>query len=264
MKFFNRFRLKMINNSKVWNYLLYATGEVILVVIGILLAIRLNDLNNGSVQAKEQIELLKNLEGDLEKDIIRLNMLRGEELVNVDTGNINLRKAIMNSKMALDLSYKQMTPQIADSMLCLKINAGKPLLNTETSVYDQLKSTGKLYNLGSEHLKSKILEYYTRAEREEVYNKNNNAKMQEYDLKCTFLYVLEADRVAQKGHFNLNNYQWLFDTQSSEMKLYRAFLFQNITNQRINYNKMGVLLEMASALQEIIQEEVERKVGHKS
>ncbi|MEL7120668.1 MAG: DUF6090 family protein, partial [Bacteroidota bacterium] len=198
MKFFNKLRLKMIGRSKFWNYLLYASGEIILVVIGILLAIQLNDINNEAILAKEQIELLKNLQGDLQKDINRLNRLIGAEVGSGSGAALSLKKAISNSHIALDLSYQEMTPLIADSMLNLQVNAGKPLLNTETSVYDQLKSTGKLYNLGSENLKSKILEYYTRAKREETYNKNNNSKIQEYDLKCTFIYVIEADRIAQK------------------------------------------------------------------
>ena len=253
----------MISKSKFWNYLLYATGEIILVVIGILLAIQLNDINNESILAKEQIELLKNLQGDLQKDINRLNKLMGAKEDSKDATALSLNKAISNSHIALDLSYQEMTPQIADSMLNLQVNAGKPLLNTETSVYDQLKSTGKLYNLGSENLKSKILEYYTRAKREETYNKNNNAKIHEYDLKCTFLYVIEADRITQKKDFDISNYKWLFDKQSNEMKLYKAYLFINMGIQKINMNKMGKLKELAAALKETIQEEVDRKTKYK-
>ena len=248
----------MISKSKVWNYLLYATGEIFLVVIGILLAIQLNDINNESIQAKEQIEILKNLQGDLQKDINRLDGLMGS-VDNKDMASLNLKKAISNAHIALALSYQTMTPQLADSMLNLRVNAGKPLLNTETSVYDQLKSTGKLYNLGSEHLKSKILEYYTRAKREETYNKNNNSKIQAYDLKCTFLSVIEADQIALKEDFDISNYKWLFEKQSEEMKLFRAYLYINIGIQKININKMGILKEMAVSLKKKIQEEVERK-----
>ena len=259
MKIFRKFRLKMINKSKVWNYLLYAIGEIILVVIGILLAIQLNDFNNESIRDKERLELLKNLQGDLQKDINRLNMLRGED--SSDASANNLKNAIKNSEVALDLSYQKMTTVIADSMLLLQVNAGKPLLNTETSVYEQLKNTGKLYTLGSENLKSKILEYYTRAEREEAYNEANNAKIRAYDLECTFLPMIEPDRIAQKAQFDIRNYQWLFDPQSEEMKLFRAYLYYNISIQKINHNKMGALKELASSLYQTIQGEIAKAEG---
>lgn len=258
MKIFNKSRLKMINKSKVWNYFLYAIGEVILVVIGILLAIQLDDINNESTQATERIELLKNLKADLQKDINRLSMLIGSE----DPSTLSLEDAITNGIRALDLSYQEMTGPTADSMLNLAINAGKPLLNTETSVYDQLKSTGKLYNLGSENLKSEILEYYTRAVREEAYNKNNNDRMEAYALQCIFLKVIDADRLVQTDRFNIRNYQWLFNNQSEEMKLYRAYLYQNINSQKINLRKMQALKELASALQEKIQHEIDKRLGN--
>ncbi|WP_420845208.1 DUF6090 family protein [Maribacter litopenaei] len=44
-KIFRKIRHKMIRDKKVINYVLYAIGEIILVVIGILIALSINNSN---------------------------------------------------------------------------------------------------------------------------------------------------------------------------------------------------------------------------
>ena len=43
LKFFRKIRQKMLTESKFGKYLLYAVGEIILVVIGILIALQINN-----------------------------------------------------------------------------------------------------------------------------------------------------------------------------------------------------------------------------
>ena len=43
MRVFNTFRFKMLQNKRLKNYLLYALGEIILVVLGILIALKVNN-----------------------------------------------------------------------------------------------------------------------------------------------------------------------------------------------------------------------------
>ena len=45
IKFFRKIRQNMIKENKVSKYLLYAIGEIILVVIGILIALSINNWN---------------------------------------------------------------------------------------------------------------------------------------------------------------------------------------------------------------------------
>ena len=44
IKFFRKIRQKLINEGNLKRYLLYAFGEILLVVIGILIALQINDL----------------------------------------------------------------------------------------------------------------------------------------------------------------------------------------------------------------------------
>ncbi len=66
IKFFRHIRQRMINENRVSKYLLYAIGEIILVVIGILIALQVNNYNNELKLHKEEIALLQDLKVDLE------------------------------------------------------------------------------------------------------------------------------------------------------------------------------------------------------
>ena len=69
IKFFRKLRQQLLTENKFSKYLLYAIGEIILVVIGILIALQ---FNTWQIEKKDrQIErtLLENIKRDLESDI---------------------------------------------------------------------------------------------------------------------------------------------------------------------------------------------------
>ena len=70
IRFFRNLRQELLGQERIARYLLYALGEIILVVIGILIALQLNNWNAEQKAAKEELKLLQemryNLAGDLE------------------------------------------------------------------------------------------------------------------------------------------------------------------------------------------------------
>lgn len=63
--FLRKIRQKLLLEGKFFNYLKYAIGEIILVVIGILLALYLNNLNDISRLKKDEIKILKEIKSNL-------------------------------------------------------------------------------------------------------------------------------------------------------------------------------------------------------
>lgn len=61
--------------GKTGKYLKYAIGEIILVMIGILLALQVNNLNIQQLDKKREAKYLTNIVLDLKKDIVRLEYL---------------------------------------------------------------------------------------------------------------------------------------------------------------------------------------------
>lgn len=69
MKFFNKIRFEMLKGKRLTNYLIYAFGEIILVVFGILIALYLNNWSEDNQIRDTNIALQKKVLVQLEKDI---------------------------------------------------------------------------------------------------------------------------------------------------------------------------------------------------
>ena len=72
-KFFRKIRKKFANENKPLKYLRYAIGEILLVVIGILIALQVNNWNEVHKLKKVEIKILNELKADVAFSIIELD-----------------------------------------------------------------------------------------------------------------------------------------------------------------------------------------------
>ncbi|MTE27855.1 DUF6090 family protein [Winogradskyella ouciana] len=87
IKFFRHIRQSMINQNRTKKYLLYAIGEIILVVIGILIALQINNWNENKKLRNQEITYLHNLKGDLKTQISMLDVYIDYENIIIDHSN---------------------------------------------------------------------------------------------------------------------------------------------------------------------------------
>ena len=73
LKFFRKIRKNLINQNRFSKYLIYAIGEIILVVIGILIALSINNWNEGRKSRVVELKVLKQIEADLKKTLPQLD-----------------------------------------------------------------------------------------------------------------------------------------------------------------------------------------------
>jgi hypothetical protein len=84
LKFFRRIRRKLIEEGNLKKYLIYAVGEIALIVIGILVALQIDNWNEaGKLSEKEQV-VLKDLYEDLESNslILRKDIRQNKEMID--------------------------------------------------------------------------------------------------------------------------------------------------------------------------------------
>lgn len=62
-----------MEKNKTGKYLKYAIGEIVLVMIGILLALQVNNWNNDRLDAKQEVEILFQLENEYEENLKEVN-----------------------------------------------------------------------------------------------------------------------------------------------------------------------------------------------
>ncbi|NVN18284.1 hypothetical protein GUA46_08020 [Muricauda sp. HICW] len=101
IKFFRRIRQRLLSENKFSQYLLYAIGEIILVVIGILIALQFNNWNenqkNNTIRRSYSLSLIS----DLQKDNIALNSLISQ--LQTDSLNfVDIENKIKASNSNLD------------------------------------------------------------------------------------------------------------------------------------------------------------------
>ena len=78
IKFFRRIRQHLLTENKFGKYLIYAIGEIILVVIGILIALQINNWNEERKANLREHSLYQNILTDLDNEDVRLNSALGQ------------------------------------------------------------------------------------------------------------------------------------------------------------------------------------------
>jgi hypothetical protein len=73
IKFFRKIRRKLLTENKFSKYLLYAIGEIILVVIGILIALSINNWNQKRLKHEELISVYERIVIDIDNDVRQLS-----------------------------------------------------------------------------------------------------------------------------------------------------------------------------------------------
>lgn len=91
IKFFRKIRQQLLSENKFSKYLIYAIGEIVLVVFGILIALQINNWNQGKLKVEKEIEILKSFESQFEQDLNQF-----DESLTVYGGAKNSVEIILN------------------------------------------------------------------------------------------------------------------------------------------------------------------------
>jgi len=135
IKFFRKIRYNLMENNKTGKYLKYAIGEIVLVVIGILIAVQINNWNEHRKNIKLVNTYKRNLIENLVKDSLNIN--RTLITINEDLKEIeDFEHRVSKSNAPFDTIL-----QIARYEYEFKLYV---LLDFENETYQILNSTGNL------------------------------------------------------------------------------------------------------------------------
>ena len=135
IKFFRKIRQRLLTENKFSKYLLYAIGEIVLVVIGILIALQINNWNAEKKIEKEEIGILSNL---LE------SLLSAKEQSDIEIFNENQLSASLLIVLNKNSNKNKLSINTISDSLVYNIlwnsNPNLPVLNS----YTDIKTTGKI------------------------------------------------------------------------------------------------------------------------
>ncbi|MCB0655471.1 MAG: hypothetical protein KDC57_05005 [Saprospiraceae bacterium] len=152
MTIFNKIRRNQFAGGKVGNYLKYATGEIILVVIGILIALQINNWNEDRKDQKKATEIYTNLLTSLIQDsaeaqrtieLITLSLQTQRELITNDSSPLFTGR----SQEETDKTVKAISGAVMSFF-------------PKTGVYELITTNNSMDILKSEKIKSLLINLY--------------------------------------------------------------------------------------------------------
>ncbi|MEZ4793037.1 MAG: DUF6090 family protein [Gelidibacter sp.] len=146
IKFFRKIRQNMLSEGKTLQYLKYAIGEIILVVIGILIALSINNNNEANKNRAKELHYLKNIKTDL--------LLNIKNIDNV----INTRESQIKSATII-LEYYEGKPlnHLSDfSNNCVNVYVWKKFYQINNT-FLELTNSGNLELISSDSIKNNLL-----------------------------------------------------------------------------------------------------------
>ena len=108
IRFFRQIRHRLLTENRFSKYLLYAVGEIFLVVIGILIALQINNWNVSKENEQAVEEVLNSMLSDLDADINDFNRI----LLNYYHRKDSLIYLILNDKVTEDDYWNNTIPSI--------------------------------------------------------------------------------------------------------------------------------------------------------
>ena len=148
LPFFRKIRYRLAGESQFLKYSRYAIGEIVLVVVGILIALYINNWNEAQKEREFELEMLKELANSLNKDKEFLGMLQRRN----ETKENALQS--MHQMIASGEQYP-------DSVLLKTYNdlTNRTLFIYNTGVYESIKSAG-IDKISNDSVRAGLIDLY--------------------------------------------------------------------------------------------------------
>ena len=246
MKFFRPFRQ---NSKGNFDYIKYALGEVILVVIGILIALQVNNFNEKRIERRAMKDYFQKISFNINADIKeseRLLKFRQNHIVDCN----KVSKALIENNFSDQLLIQK---AIFEMIIEVQLNYNK-------DAFESLKSSGYLRYLKNEELEESLNDYYNQINQIEMFEIDQRDWANELELELDrngFFY--SYTQLDQKVHTDLFT---LMGNYNSELKnhpghkIIMRLLFRGGTNNSFLTGFYENHIKTGNQLIEILNQEI--------
>ena len=230
IKFFRKIRQTSLMENKTGKYLKYAIGEIVLVVIGILIAIQINNWNQNKIIQKENTQLIKNILDDF-----KVNKKRLDKSINL------VETLIGHSDRLLKLISKSEITASTDSLKYYTASSFRSVLfQPDLNSYEQALSSGVFGRIDNANLSNSIANFM---EAHNDYIATNTLRFE------SFYTGIIKDLHKEVGNLESIGFRYFYKKRMYDYELfknerdYKAFLkkplfFASVQNTLIFYQNM--------------------------
>ena len=193
IKFFRRIRLDLMEKNKTGKYLIYAIGEILLVVIGILIALQVNNWNNENADRDKEISILSEMIRNLNMNVNQFSSEIAKQDSIIRNIDVIMDQIKNNIPFHDSLGYKYASVAWTEEF------------NYANSAFETLKSTG-LDLISSDPLRENIVNTFNVSyiKFDNVIDKVSSADYAE--LSTVYMRHIEYDK---KGRVTINDFDRL-------------------------------------------------------
>jgi len=241
IKFFRKIRQNLLSEGKTGKYFKYAIGEIILVVIGILIALSINNWNEKRKIKNKETVILKELLTSINSDLKAYESFSGPRIERKKRGLDSLFSHIFDKKEIKDSLFIDFYTNMSQDIF----------LRFDNGPFEDLKSSG-LDIVSNDSLRTAINNAYT--VKLPLYTHSSNIlydeskpKISKFEHKSLNLIPILHKDGSKNLHFNLkeidilNNqdFLWVLDIQQ---KKYDEYILQ-LEQIRTTLNQLKIDIE---------------------
>ena len=252
LNFLRKKRRNLIAERNLKSYLVFASGEILLVMIGILLALQVNNWNEKKKMIKEESKYLQRIYSDLETD----SSYFSQRIIQSNQEIDNYYKFIHES-------YKEVKSKEEYAALIELTWFGSEHLTIQNSTFLEMINAGKLDLINNDSLKTTINKLYTRYEAVgkhlQEFNEYSVSLLTEWskiikDVKYRNQTLFLFD---EPSMFASEDWLWINDYHSHEFRFAQETVAVYATKHKVFISDFNQLLEEINSIRSAIRYELD-------
>ena len=159
IKFFRKIRYDLMEKNKTGKYLRYAFGEILLVIVGIIIALQINNWNQDRLTQNRIESRLLNLIGDVENEVEEMDEVKESAKLRI----IIIHEILKRNDKIKSIGWPDSIPgkEAIDTIRNPnRILSALSTFDGNRPTYNELINSGEFYTIRNETLKRKIQNYY--------------------------------------------------------------------------------------------------------
>jgi len=254
--FFRKIRKKMADDNRPLKYMRYAIGEIVLVVIGILIALQINNWNE-----ERKNDASENQYYCLILDDLKMNHNKIQELIVASNNKVKVSKELL---LELNSGKKDKNFLLNKFLEAFRGEAFVP----RNVTFNDLVSSGNIRLLKDDRIKNSLIQFYSELENKVSHLKQNNqeSSKQAFNLVNSsiefglseFDYVnrLLGEEITQ----TLPDIDWSKDRNSEYYKDFQLMLVFNITMTDRNKQVMNEIIRLIEEPHNLLSKKCEDSI----
>ena len=245
IKFFRNIRKKLHSEGNTGKYLKYALGEIVLVVLGILIAVQINNWNEDRKKINTETEYLIRLRSDLANDTAYYH----RRIKYAD-------RVIADHKKAFLIAYTEIESSRDFYQSFNNLEWSSESLSIRDITFSEMRNAGQINIIRNDKIKTELLELYMQVDLavkhfEEINNTSidymSHFFIQSKALKHFWSYDQEVSPRTAEMLDTSEDWQWINDPKSESFKSF-LFSLEFYTNKQSYFKKYCKNLKEKSTL----------------